>query len=177
MALVDEGRCVVDVNGAYIRLLGHARAELVGHHVREFVEGGPRLSAEEWAAALARRRFSGDVEMLRKEGGTVNVHWGATTEVVTGRRLVLLVALSTSRRGVTGGHGPGHPPGHASLSNREREIVRLVALGSTGPEIADELQISHHTVRAHVRNSMTRLGARSRAHLVAKVLAEGHALD
>jgi DNA-binding CsgD family transcriptional regulator len=52
-----------------------------------------------------------------------------------------------------------------------------VALGSTGPEIADELQISHHTVRSHVRNSMDRLGARSRAHLVAKVLAEGHALD
>jgi PAS domain S-box-containing protein len=177
MALVDEGRCIVDVNGAYIRLLGRGRTEVVGHHVREFVEGGPRLSAEEWAAALARRRFSGDVEMLRKGGGTVTVHWGATTEVVTGRRLVLLVALSTSRRGGADGHGREQSPEGGSLSDREREIVRLVALGSTGPEIADELQISHHTVRSHVRNSMDRLGARSRAHLVAKVLAEGHALD
>jgi DNA-binding CsgD family transcriptional regulator len=51
-----------------------------------------------------------------------------------------------------------------------------VALGGTGPEIADQLQISHNTVRTHLRNSMIRLGARSRAHLVAMALAEGHAL-
>ena len=58
------------------------------------------------------------------------------------------------------------------LSEREREIVRLVALGSTGPEIADELHIAHDTVRTHVRNAMTKVGARSRAQLVAKVLGE-----
>ena len=54
--------------------------------------------------------------------------------------------------------------------------MRLVALGDTGPEIAAELQISHNTVRTHVRNSMQRVGARSRAQLVAKALGEGHAL-
>jgi LuxR family maltose regulon positive regulatory protein len=49
-------------------------------------------------------------------------------------------------------------------------------LGRTAPEIADELQISVNTVRTHLRNSMQRVGARSRAQLVAKALAEGHAL-
>jgi DNA-binding CsgD family transcriptional regulator len=53
----------------------------------------------------------------------------------------------------------------------------MVALGASGPEIADELRISHDTVRTHVRNAMTKLGARSRAQLVAMSLAEGHALD
>ena len=48
------------------------------------------------------------------------------------------------------------------------EVVRLVALGQTGPEIADDLGIAHDTVRTHVRNAMDKLGARSRAHLVAK---------
>jgi len=48
-----------------------------------------------------------------------------------------------------------------------------VALGGTSPEIADQLQISHHTVRTHLRNSMAKVGARSRAHLVAKALGEG----
>ena len=57
-----------------------------------------------------------------------------------------------------------------ALSVREREVVRLVAEGATGKEIADELQISHETVRTHVRNAMTKVGARSRAHLVAKAL-------
>jgi DNA-binding CsgD family transcriptional regulator len=52
--------------------------------------------------------------------------------------------------------------------------VHLVALGLSGPEIADELQIGEETVRSHVRAAKARLGARSRAHLVAKALAEGH---
>jgi DNA-binding NarL/FixJ family response regulator len=63
------------------------------------------------------------------------------------------------------------------LSEREREIVRLVALGSSGPEIADELRITHNTVRTHVRNAMTKSGARSRAHLVAKALGDGLIFD
>jgi DNA-binding CsgD family transcriptional regulator len=63
------------------------------------------------------------------------------------------------------------------LSAREREVVRLVAAGATGPEIADELRIAHDTVRTHARNAMAKVGARSRAHLVAKALAEGHVWD
>jgi DNA-binding NarL/FixJ family response regulator len=64
-----------------------------------------------------------------------------------------------------------------SLSNRERDVVRLLSRGASGPEIADELHVAHNTVRTHVRNAMTKLGARSRAQLVAMSLADGHALD
>ena len=64
----------------------------------------------------------------------------------------------------------------ASLTPRELEIVRLIARGESGPEIAAELHIAHDTVRTHVRNAMKKTGARSRAHLVAKVLGEGYAL-
>lgn len=52
-------------------------------------------------------------------------------------------------------------------------MVQLVALGRTSPEIADELGISASTVTTHVRNAMDKLGARSRAHLVAKALGDG----
>jgi DNA-binding CsgD family transcriptional regulator len=58
------------------------------------------------------------------------------------------------------------------LTPREREIVRLVALGQTSPQIADELFISAATVGTHVRNAMVKAGARTRAHLVAMSLAE-----
>jgi len=148
----------------------------VGHHVWEFVDGGPAMTPQQWAAALARQRFTGVAEMVRVDGDVVRVQWGATTELVTGRRLVLVVALSVSGRGrglrtVTGSERRG-----GTLSDREREIVRLVAMGGTGPEIADELHISHNTVRTHLRNSMQRTGARSRAHLVAMALGEGLAL-
>lgn len=176
MVLADEDRRIVDINGACLQLLGHRRADVVGRPVWEFVAGGPAMTPEEWAAALARRRFSGEAEMLRGDGDIVRVQWGATTEEATGRRLVLVVALSVSGRGRGVREPTGSQRSGGTLSEREREIVRLVALGGTGPEIADALQISHNTVRTHVRNSMKRTGARSRAHLVAKALGEGLAL-
>jgi PAS domain S-box-containing protein len=174
MVLVGEDRRVVDVNGAFLQLLGHPRLHVAGRPIWEFVAGGPLMKPREWAAALARRRFTGEAEMLRADGSTVHVQWGATTEVITGRSLVVVAALSVSARasGIREA-APARP--NAALSARQREIVRLVALGRTGPEIADELQITHHTVRTHLRNSMSRMDARSRAHLVAKALAEGHA--
>lgn len=176
MVLADEDRRIVDVNGACLQLLGHPRVDVVGRPIWEFVAGGPVMKPREWAAALARRRFTGEAEMLRADGSTVHVQWGATTEVITGRSLVVVAALSVSAR-ARGTRAAAQPAaGNATLSARQREIVRLVALGRTGPEIADELQITHHTVRTHLRNGMYRMGARSRAHLVAKALAEGHAL-
>jgi DNA-binding NarL/FixJ family response regulator len=96
----------------------------------------------------------------RRDGGGPG---GAHAEVVTAQRLVLLVALSTSR---WGRHFRRSIPSQTQprpLSEREREVVRLVAEARTGPEIADELHIAHDTVRTHVRNAMTKLGARSRA--------------
>jgi PAS domain S-box-containing protein len=176
MVLADDARRVVDVNGACLQLLGYSRGDVVDRPMYEFVSHGPVMTPEEWAAALARERFTGEAEMVRADGATVDVQWGATTELVTGRKLVLVVALSVSGRGrsIRDAGTPGSEGG--GLSNREREIVRLVALGGTASEIADELQISHHTVRTHLRNSMKRVGARSRAHLVAKALGEGLAL-
>jgi PAS domain S-box-containing protein len=176
MVLVADNRRIVDVNGAFLQLLGHRRAALLDRPIYQLVAGGPLMSAPEWASALARRHFTGEAQLLRADGTTVGVQWGATTELVTGRRLVLVVALGVSRRRAALRQPVRSDAGPATLSEREREIVRLVALGGTGPEIAEELQISHNTVRTHLRNAMTRLGVHSRAQLVAKALGEGLAL-
>ena len=176
MCLADDARCIVDVNGACLQLLGYRRADVMDRPMHEFVAGGPIMTPQEWAAGLARRRFSGEGTMVRADGTTLRVEWGATTERVTGRMLVLVVALSISGRGRGLRLDGASEASGAALTDRQRQIVRLVALGRTGPEIADELHISLNTVRTHVRNSMKRVGARSRAQLVAKALAEGHAL-
>jgi PAS domain S-box-containing protein len=176
MALVDGERRHVDANPAYLRLLGRARDEVIGRHVWDFVVGGPLFTHAQWEAALAAHRFHGEAELLTGDGSHIAVQWAGATEVATGRRLVLFVALSTSRwggsfrRSIEVDRRPG------DLSPRELEIVRMIAHGDSGPEIAAELHIAHDTVRTHVRNAMTKVGARSRAHLVAKVLGEGHAL-
>jgi len=154
-------------------MLGFRRVQIVGRPFYEHVVGGPLASPQQWVAALGKGHFTGESPLRCADGSAVNVQWAATVEVVTGHRLVLFVALNTSRwgprfrRAETGEQEP------EALSEREREIVRLVALGSSGPEIADELRISHNTVRTHVRNAMVKSGARSRAQLVAKALGEG----
>jgi PAS domain S-box-containing protein len=173
MALFDEQRRHVDVNGPYLKLIGYARETLVGRPISELVDGGPLMSAEEWAAALAAGDFTGEAKLTCADGSTAVVQWGAHAVLATGRRLVLVVALSTSRWGSRFRRHVTHEAGPGRLSGRERQIVELVALGHSGPEIALELQISHETVRTHVRNAMIKIGARSRAHLVAKSLAEG----
>ena len=169
MLLVDEQRRVVEANVAFLRLVGRGSAEVVGHPVWELVIHGPLASEREWRDHLAMRRFDGEATLHGADGGGVAVQWGATATDVAGRHLVLFVTLSTSRSGARFRRAVDDGPSRA-LSAREREVVRLVAEGATGKEIADELHISHETVRTHVRNAMIKVGARSRAHLVAKVL-------
>jgi two-component system, NarL family, nitrate/nitrite response regulator NarL len=55
------------------------------------------------------------------------------------------------------------------LSPREREIVRMVALGHQNKAIAGVLHISSWTVSTHLRRIFTKLGVSSRAAMVAKV--------
>ena len=176
MALVDDERRHVDVNAAYQRLLGRGRDEIIGRHVWDFVVGGPIFTLAQWQAALASHRFHGQAELERADGSRVAVQWAGATEVATGRRLVLFVALSTSRWGASFRRSLEIDREPGELSPRELEIVRMIARGESGPEIAAELHIAHDTVRTHVSNAMKKVGARSRAHLVAKVLGEGHAL-
>jgi two-component system, NarL family, response regulator NreC len=59
------------------------------------------------------------------------------------------------------------------LSEREREVLRLLALGHTNQEIASMLYISVRTAETHRAHIMSKLGLGSRAELVRHALAEG----
>jgi DNA-binding CsgD family transcriptional regulator len=56
---------------------------------------------------------------------------------------------------------------------REREILGLLAKGSTDAQIAEVLELSPATVQTHVRNAKAKLGARTRAQAVALALVSG----
>jgi DNA-binding CsgD family transcriptional regulator len=60
----------------------------------------------------------------------------------------------------------------AQLTARERTIISLIGMGKGTDEIAGQLFISPATVRTHVRNAMSKLGAHTRAELVARVFAD-----
>jgi pimeloyl-ACP methyl ester carboxylesterase/DNA-binding CsgD family transcriptional regulator len=61
----------------------------------------------------------------------------------------------------------------ATLSERELDVLRLVARGLTDAEIAEELTLSAHTVHRHVANIRTRLGVTSRAAAAAWAVEHG----
>jgi len=54
----------------------------------------------------------------------------------------------------------------AGLTNREIEVLRLVATGATNREVADALVISEGTVKNHLSNIFSRLGLRDRTQAV-----------
>ncbi len=60
-----------------------------------------------------------------------------------------------------------------SLSDREREVLEMVALGHTSGEIASQLNLSAKTVETYRARGMEKLGLRTRAALVRFALQEG----
>ena len=61
----------------------------------------------------------------------------------------------------------------AELTDREREILRLVAAGKANKEIAAELVISERTARTHVSNILRKLGLASRTQAALWAVREG----
>jgi PAS domain S-box-containing protein len=59
------------------------------------------------------------------------------------------------------------------LTEREREILRWLAAGRSGKEIADRLRISPATVRNHIQHILEKLGAHTRLQALAIVFAPG----
>ena len=57
-------------------------------------------------------------------------------------------------------------PGLEALTEREREVMALVAAGLSNDEIAERLVVSPATAKTHVSRAMVKLGARDRAQLV-----------
>lgn len=59
------------------------------------------------------------------------------------------------------------------LSDREKEVLALVAAGKANKQIASELSISESTVKYHLRNILDKLHLESRAHVIAYAARRG----
>jgi DNA-binding NarL/FixJ family response regulator len=59
------------------------------------------------------------------------------------------------------------------LTDRERQVMSLVARGLSNHEIAERLFVSPATAKTHVSRAMTKLGARDRAQLVVMAYEAG----
>jgi len=96
-------------------------------------------------------------------------------ELLAGIRTVAageaLLAPSVTRRLIACFAGGSRPPGRAprglgDLTEREREVLTLVARGLSNAELAQTLRVSLPTAKTHVSRILTKLGARDRIQLV-----------
>ena len=63
---------------------------------------------------------------------------------------------------------PNESPTGPPLTDREREVLDLVAGGATNREIAERLFLSPHTIKEHTSALYRKLGVRNRAEAVQK---------
>jgi DNA-binding NarL/FixJ family response regulator len=161
--------------------LEHQLASLIRSHAGALAEGDAEaraakldvalVTAEEMPYKLEALWIRFDLGLALAEAGSdraapeleraaaVASELGAgTVEALAGRALRSL-GVRTWRRKATEG----------AVTEREREIARLVAAGASNPEIARQLFLSRKTVERHVSNLLRKVGARNRAELAARV--------
>jgi PAS domain S-box-containing protein len=174
IALVDDQQRFVDANDATVAILGRTRGEILGVSVLDVTKPSERPRAtRDWHALPRSGDLSTTGTIVRPDGSEVEVEFAARTTSVAGRRLAILVVAT--QPGVLPPINRGTGP-ERLLTRREREVVTLIALGHETPQMAKEMHISEHTVRTHVRNAMSKLGARTRAQLVAAALCRDDAV-
>jgi len=59
------------------------------------------------------------------------------------------------------------------FSEREIDILQLMAFGKTAHEVAEKLYISPHTVKTHQKNMLKKTGCNNSTHLIASCLRSG----
>ena len=100
---------------------------------------------------------------------------GAIRAVCAGETLLAPAITRRLIEDFCGGPAPGTPAGSAAggLSEREREVVRLVATGLSNAEIAAQLYLSEATIKSHITRILARLGLRDRVQIAVYAYEHG----
>jgi DNA-binding NarL/FixJ family response regulator len=143
-------------------LRDHPHVALVGAEVGE--DSGAEVTRQLHAASPETRvllmatngRTSARAARAAGAYGFVPKHWPAQ-DIANAARMVGL--------GMTV-FAPETDAGRAMLSERERQVLEMIASGSTNREIAERLFLSPHTVKDHTSALYRKIGARNRAQAI-----------
>jgi DNA-binding NarL/FixJ family response regulator len=108
-------------------------------------------------------RISAGAARAAGASGFVSKDWGAPDVL----RAIRMVGLGMDV------FEPEAEPAKVPLSEREREVVSLIAAGSTNREIAEQLFLSPHTVKEYTSGVYRKLGVRNRAEAVKRAQSLG----
>jgi DNA-binding CsgD family transcriptional regulator len=128
---------------------------------------------ERWARLMATGLVAGSHDAEFPDGGQLRVAWCGVANALPGQHLIVLAPADWPEDELIEDHCEVGERQRVSLTQREREVLNLIAAGADQQQIADELTIAVPTVRTHVRNLLRKLGARNRPHAIALAMQDG----
>ena len=183
MLIADDQRRWVTGNAAACDLLAIPRDEVPWHTMDDFTPPSERRRLEEqWEAFLTSGAAEGWYQLYVPDRGPLPVEFSATANVLPARHLSVFIPAdeaSIEQAENSLAREPAWTPvvvegnGRLQLTEREREVMTLVASGLQSGDLAERLFVSPETVKSHVHNAMGKLGAHTRAHAVAIALVTG----
>jgi DNA-binding CsgD family transcriptional regulator len=168
VVLVDDQRRVVDASPGAVLITGLTREQLLGRPLDALAPPSDRAHLPSlWWALMKGGSLAGRLPLQVGEV-EVPVEFRLVAHVEPGRHMATWIPVGEpSRRGVA------RMVDRRALSDREIEVLTLVARGFTSAEIADVLHLAEATVESHVRRSVRALGANNRTHAVALAIGRG----
>jgi PAS domain S-box-containing protein len=172
LLLADDWRRYVHGNRLARSLLGVSRETLVARRVDDLATPAAQAQLDRlWTRFLDGGGMRGVFPILLPNGLERNVLFRARAHVQPGRHLISFqmthAALDPEPLEVAQ-LGPAE-----QLTFREREILTLLARGTTAAAIASKGSLSAGTVKTHIRNAMRKLDAHTRPHAVALAIGLG----
>lgn len=164
--IIDRSGAIAWLNPAAERVVGDVR----GKRFTDVVSPDDRGRAKETFARkiVGKEKVTdAEVELVGPDGRMVSVEV-SSVPLREGHQIVGVFGLLSRPPSP-----PTSPRDHAKLTPRQREILRMLAHGSSTQQIAQELHLSRETVRNHVRGILQALDVHSRVEAVAAARAEG----
>ena len=161
MALFDDDRRTRAVNHAACVMLQRPQEVILRSRIDDLTApvALPALEGK-WRELLENGSLTGQWPLVTGDQRLVEVEYSAIARARRGLHLIVFVTRHMPAM-------PAETAAPAPLTEREQEVLKLLALGYTGPEIAERLVLGVDTVRTHIRNLKRKLGARTLPHLVA----------
>jgi PAS domain S-box-containing protein len=179
MLIADDRRRWVTGNAAACALLGISPDEVPWRSIDDFTPPKERRRlAEQWEAFLGSGEAEGWYHLHVPDRGEVPAEFSATANVLPRRHLLVFIPPDETTERAPVAAVPWtpvttEPRDRPELTDREREVLSLVASGLQTDDMADRLVLSPETVNSHVYNAMGKLGVHTRAHAVAVGLVTG----
>jgi DNA-binding CsgD family transcriptional regulator len=174
MVWFDSDARYLDANGPSRLFLRRTLAEM--RRLRAYDLLPPTQHAEfdrDWAAMKENGVVAGSIVMQVPDAALIPIDFCGIANLLPGAHLVVWMPThwDSDELGVV--EEDAAPRQAGRLSAREREVLTVLATGASVREISEQLALSPHTVKTHLRNAVQRLGARHRAHAIALALRDG----